>query len=129
MSAAELAIAREAALPELFAAIDAKDADAFVRFLTPDGLFRFGSAPAAEGRDAVREAVTGFFGTIKGLEHTLKKVIPTGDTLVTEGDVTYTRHDGSAISLPFVDVFEYDGELISEYKIYMDIGPLYAATA
>lgn len=128
MSTAELAVGRETALPELFAAIDAKDADAFVEFLTPEGRFLFGSMPAAEGRDAVREAVNGFFGTIKGLEHALHKVIQTGDTLVTEGVVTYTRHDDTAITLPFVDVFEYDGELISEYKIYMDIGPLYAAT-
>jgi hypothetical protein len=40
--------------------------------------------------------------------------------------VTYQRHDGSEISLPFTDIFEYDGDLIAHYKIYMDIGPLYA---
>ncbi len=125
MSAAEIAIARESALPGLFAAIDAKDADQFVSFLTPGGSFRFGSAPAAVGRDAVREAVSGFFESIQGLSHELGKIVSSGDTLVTEGEVTYTRHDGSTITIPFVDVFEYDGELISEYKIYMDIAPLF----
>ena len=127
MSAAELAVAREATLRELFASIDAQDADRFVEFLTPDGSFRFGSAPAVEGREAVREAVAGFFESIRGLSHALDRVVSEGDTLVTEGAVTYTRHDGSTITLPFVDVFEYEGELISEYKIYMDIAPLYAA--
>ncbi len=126
MSTAESVAAREAALTGLFAAIDAKDADRFVNFLAPDGSFRFGSAPAAVGRDAVREAVAGFFESIKGLSHALQKVLPAGDSLITEGEVTYTRHDGSTITLPFVDVFEYDGDLISEYKIYMDIAPLYA---
>jgi hypothetical protein len=28
--------------------------------------------------------------------------------------------------LPFTDVLEYSGELISQYKIYIDISPLYA---
>lgn len=126
MSTAESLTAREAALTGLFAAIDAKDADRFVGFLTPGGSFRFGSAPAAVGRDAVREAVAGFFESIRGLSHTLHKVIPLGNTLVAEGEVSYARHDGSTITLPFVDVFEYDGDLISEYKIYMDIAPLFA---
>jgi hypothetical protein len=30
------------------------------------------------------------------------------------------------ITLPFTDVFEYEGGLISQYKIYIDINPLYA---
>jgi hypothetical protein len=36
-----------------------------------------------------------------------------------------TRHDATEIALPFINVFEFDGDLISGYKIYMDIGPLY----
>jgi hypothetical protein len=30
------------------------------------------------------------------------------------------------LTLPFTNVFELDGELISHYKIYIDIAPLYA---
>jgi hypothetical protein len=46
--------------------------------------------------------------------------------MVCEGEVTYTRHDESEITLPFVNVFEFEGELISHYKIYADSEPLYA---
>ena len=35
-------------LTDLFAAIDANDAAAFVGFLTDDAVFRFGSAPSVE---------------------------------------------------------------------------------
>ena len=49
-----------------------------------------------------------------------------GPTLVCEGEVTYRRHNGTEITLPFTDIFEYDGDLIAQYKIYIDIGPLYA---
>ena len=87
----------------MFAAIDRKDSTVFVGYLTDDAVFRFGSAPAVRGRDAIREAVDGFF----------------------EGEVTYTRLDGTSVTLPFADVFEYEGDQIAEYKIYIDIAPLY----
>lgn len=119
--------AEQPILDGLFAAIDARDADAFVGFLSVDASFRFGSAPAAEGRDAIRTAVNGFFETIAGLSHHIDTVFGNGSTLFCEGEVTYTRHDGSTITLPFADVFEMQGELIREYKIYMDIAPLYAS--
>jgi hypothetical protein len=46
--------------------------------------------------------------------------------LVCEGEVTYRRLNNTEITLPFTDVFEYDSNLISQYKIYIDISPLYA---
>lgn len=110
----------------LFAAIDAKDAAAFVDYLTDDAVFRFGSAPPVRGRAAIEAAVDGFFGTIAGCSHLVHKTLISGSTLVCEGNVTYTRVDGSSITLPFTDVFEYDDALISHYKIYMDISPLYS---
>ena len=120
--------AQQSLLRNLFAAIDAKDVDGFAEFLTPDASFRFGSAPAAAGADAIREAVGGFFTSIKALEHTVTRAFADGSTLFCEGSVTYTRHDDSAVTLPFADVFEMSADgLITDYKIYMDIAPLYAA--
>lgn len=110
----------------MFAAIDARDGAGFVAFLTEDAVFRFGSAPAVQGRDAIQAAVEGFFTTIAGCSHNIANTLAQHDTLVCEGDVTYTRHDGSEITLPFTDVFEYEGDLIAHYKIYIDVGPLYA---
>ena len=103
-------------LSDLFAAIDANDAAAFVGFLTDDAAFRFGSAPAVEA----------FFDSIKTCSHTLTSSFGRGSTHFCEGETTYTRHDGSQVTVPFADVFEYDGDLISQYKIYADIAPLYA---
>ena len=117
---------QQSTLDSLFAAIDAKDIDTFLDHLTDEPSFRFGSAPAAVGRDGVRAAVDGFFGTIAGLSHELDLAMAEGDTLVCGGTVTYTRHDGSSVAIPFVDVFDMDGLKIKNYKIYMDIAPLYA---
>lgn len=110
----------------MFAAIDAQDSDAFVAYLTEDAKFRFGSAPPVQGRSAIRAAVDGFFGTIAGCAHRIDRTLQDGDTLVCVGEVTYQRHDGGAITVPFTDVFEYDNGLIASYGIYIDIAPLYA---
>lgn len=110
----------------MFEAIDRQDTTAFVGFLTEDAVFRFGSAPAVRGRAAIFSTVDGFFGTIAGCSHDVKNTLASGPTLVCEGEVTYRRHNGTEVTLPFTDVFEYDGDLIAQYKIYIDIGPLYA---
>ena len=118
--------AQQGMLQDLFAAIDARNAERFVGFLTEDATFRFGSAPPVQGREAIRQAVGEFFATIAGLSHAVTNWLASDGALVCEGEVTYTRHDGSTVTLPFADFFELDNGRISHYKIYMDIGPLYA---
>lgn len=113
-------------LTGLFAAIDAQDAEAFAAFLTDDARFRFGSSPAVNGREAIAEAVAGFFDSIAGLSHAVHLFTAEGSTLVCEGNTTYTRHDGRTVRLPFANVFEMHGDKICDYKIYADLAPLYA---
>jgi limonene-1,2-epoxide hydrolase len=113
-------------LDALFASIDSKDTDAFLDFLTKDGTFRFGSAPAVQGRAAMRPVLNEFFASIESSQHTIGTIVAEGSTLFCEGTVMYRRLDGGQVLIPFVDVFEYTGKLIAEYKIYIDIGPLYA---
>jgi ketosteroid isomerase-like protein len=116
-------------LGRLFAAIDAMDTDAFIAMLTPDAEFQFGNAPPVQTRNLIGESVDGFFSTIAGLRHDLHNVVDNGPLLACEGSVTYTRHDGTTVTLPFADVFEFDGDLIAGYRIYMDIGPVYTAAS
>lgn len=113
-------------IAEVFAAVDANDADQFVAHLTEDCIFRFGSAPAIAGRTEIAAAVGGFFDSIAGCSHRVSSVWREEGSLVCEGEVRYQRLDYSEISIPFVDVFEFRGELISNYKIYIDLSPLYA---
>lgn len=114
------------AFDKLFASIDAMDTQSFLAFLTPDVEFRFGSAPAVSGHEGVRAAVDGFFASIAGLSHKVYRTVVDGDTVVVEGDSTYTRHSGSEITLPFCNVFETDNGRIAVYRIYLDIAPLFA---
>ena len=112
---------------KLFVSIDAMDTEGFLGFIAPDAEFRFGSASPVKGHDGIRAAVQGFFSSFAALSHDLQRLVADGNTVVCEGEVTYTRHDGSRITLPFCNVFETDGGVITLYRIYVDVAPLYAA--
>ena len=110
---------------ELFRRVDAKDCDGWLGYLAPDARFRFGNAPAVEGRQAIREAVRAFFGAVSGLRHDISDVWRQSDTVISRGAVTYTRLDGSELAVPFATIFEMDGDLIRDYSVYADISQLY----
>ena len=113
-------------LRALFSAIDASDADAFCAYLTDDAVFRFANAPAVRGRSAIEQAVRQFFASIRRSRHELGHIWSTATTVALEGFVTYTRLDGSEVTLPFADTMVLRGDLLAEYNIYIDIAPLYA---
>ena len=111
---------------QLFAAIDGKDADAFVGFLTENAVFAFGNTQPVSGRAAIRELLVGFFASIRALRHEVTDAWRLPDMAVAIGQVTYTRLDGSSLSVPFADVLKMRQGLVSEYLIYVDASRLYA---
>lgn len=111
---------------EIFADIDSMIADKFLAHLTEDVVFRFGNAEPAVGRAAVREAVAGFFSTIDGLSHHILDVYDVGDTAVARIDVEYKRKDGKSVTVPDADILEFDGDLVRDWQIYIDVAPVFA---
>jgi len=111
----------------LFGAIDARDTKRFLRFLTPDAQFRFGNAPTISGHEAIDAAVSGFFAAIAACQHQLLRTWIGSTTVACEGAVTYTRHDGSTVTVPFANAFELRGDSIAAYRIYIDNSPLFSA--
>ncbi len=116
----------EEKIESLFNDIDKMDADKFASYLEEDVSFRFGNAPVVTGKKAVRDAVDGFFKSIKGIRHKKLKMWVHTDSVLYQGIVTYTRHDGTEVTLPYLNVFFLNGEKIKEYLIYMDVNPLFA---
>ena len=49
----------------------------------------------------------------------------TGDAVVAEAEVTYARKDGSTVTLPVVTSYRPAGPPISDYRIFMDVAPLF----
>lgn len=116
----------EDGIRELFDAIDSKDAARFAGFLSPAANFRFANAEPVEGRAAVEAAVDAFFTSIRALSHDVQRVLRQEACVVCEGWVTYTRHDGSELHVPFLNLFEIDDGLIGDYRVYIDASALYA---
>lgn len=113
-------------VPQMFAAIDAMDVNAFVSFFTDDACFRFGNAPVVTGRTNIRDAVVGFFGTIKALRHRLLHTWAHPDAVICEGEVTYTRPDDSEVTIPFANILHIANGRVSAYHIHIDVTPLHA---
>jgi len=105
----------------------ALDTDAFVALLTPDVRFRFGSAPELHGRDAVRALVQQLFDSMNHVKHTTRKVLTDENQILLQADVEFAPKQGVPMTFPYVNVLtvEDDG-LISEYRIHIDILPLFA---
>jgi len=110
----------------IFADIDSLDPDRFVAHLTLDVTFRFGNAEPVTGRAAVREGVAGFFGTIKGMTHHLLNTWDSGDVTVAQIDVEYVRADGKHVTVPNADILAFDGDLVRDWQIYIDLTPVFA---
>jgi hypothetical protein len=111
---------------KIFADIDALAPEKFVTHLTPDVVFRFGNADPQVGREAVREGVSGFFSTIAGITHNILRSWDVGDVTIVQIDVEYLRQDGKSVTVPNVDVLAYDGDLVRDWQIYIDVAPVYA---
>jgi ketosteroid isomerase-like protein len=110
----------------IFADIDAFDPDKFIAHLTPDVTFRFGNADPVVGRAAVKEAVTGFFSTIDGLTHHILSTYESGETVIAKIDVEYRRQDGKSVTVPNADILVFEGDLVRDWQIYIDVAPVYA---
>jgi ketosteroid isomerase-like protein len=110
----------------LFRSIDERDWRTFGSFLTPDVVFRYGSAPAVSGHAAVLGAADGAVAPFASVRHELSAFWDSGSRMAMEGQVTYALADGRSVTLPFVNVFGMRDGLIAEYLIYIDPAPVMA---
>lgn len=109
----------------LFNSIDRMDNEAFLDFLTDDVIFRFGNASAVTGKTATGAAVSGFFSSIKGIQHELISTWVEEGATICHGTVTYTRHDTTTLSIPFANILILENDLIKDYMIFADTSQLY----
>lgn len=110
----------------LFGAIDAKNTTSFLEFLSEDASFRFGNGEPITGRSNIKAAVEAFFASIRSSRHDVKSTWSTPQASACHGTVTYTRHDGGTVTLPFANaMYHQDDGKINDYLIHIDIAPLY----
>ena len=113
-------------IEKLFDSIDNKNPEAFVSFLSPGCTFKFGNLPAVTGTEQIRDFVSGFFDSIASLSHTIKDSWNVEDGVICHGDVSYTRKDGSVLTVPFANILKSDSGGIADYMIFADTSQLYS---
>jgi ketosteroid isomerase-like protein len=111
---------------EIFSAFDAKDVPALAALMTDDVRLRLGNAPMVEGKTAFIEAVAAFVGSVAQFHHDIVNVWSDEDALIAELEVHYTRLDGGEIILPCCNVFRLRNGSVADYRVYIDIAPVYA---
>ncbi len=111
-------------IEEVFKTADSMNSVAFSELLTKEVKFRFSNGDLWTGRKSVVDGLNYLFSKIVSLRHDIKGVYKDGDSFAVEAIANYTMIDGKIISLPVVSVLKYNGNLIDDYRIYMDITPV-----
>ena len=112
-------------MQDLFKAIDAFDTRKFASYLDDNANFRFANIPVVTGRNNIFDFVAGFFQGIKAISHKNLEFWELEGIRFVNGNVTYTRHDNSTLSVDFSNTFKLEGDKIKEYRIFIDNSELF----
>jgi ketosteroid isomerase-like protein len=110
----------------IFAAFDAKDIAGLAAMMADDVRLQLGNADAVEGKSAFVEALQAFFASVARFRHVVTSVWKDREALIAELEVHYTRLDGKELTLPVCNVFRLRDGFVVDYRVYMDIDPVYA---
>lgn len=112
-------------IQSFYQTVDRMDAQGFAERFAEDATFKFANNEPVRGRPAIAGLADSIFKSIKGIAHRAVNVWEHPTATLFEGIVTYTRHDDSQVSIPFMAVYEMRGELVQNYRVYIDATPLH----
>jgi ketosteroid isomerase-like protein len=110
----------------IFAAFDSKDIGVLAALVTDDVRLQIGNAEVVDGKADFVEALQIFFSSVAAFRHTVTNVWSDVDAVIVELKVSYTRLDGTELTLPCCNVFRLRNGAVADYRVYMDITPVYA---
>jgi ketosteroid isomerase-like protein len=121
------ATAAEATVLAVIAATDAADVDRLSELVSDDIRLQFGSNEPTIGKQALLDGAIAFNASIASIKHDIGSLWHVdSDVVITEMTVHYKRLDGRRLSLPCTNIFHVRGGRIADYRVYMDIAPLFA---
>jgi hypothetical protein len=110
-----------------FRSADTFDIEQLTAWFADDVEVRFGNQPAIVGKSGAREAFAGFWSNIAGMRHAREALVSLGNMAAQMSIVTYTRHDGSEVSMPVASHLRRTGPAqIDRLWIFIDMAPLFA---
>ncbi|WP_327048939.1 nuclear transport factor 2 family protein [Microbispora sp. NBC_01189] len=111
----------------VFRSVDSFDPEEFGRLLAEDATLVFGNAEPLAGRESIVAGLREFYSIIGGLRHRVVRNWQVDADIIAETEVTYRRLDGRDASAVAVSIWRTrDDGLISDYRIFVDLAPIYA---
>ena len=103
-------------------ALDSFDAAGIASYYAKDAVARVAGASPIRGRDAIRQSLARFLGTVESTRHTHVMLWIGDDVSVLEADVTLTLTDRSVVTLPVTYVHHWRDEMIeaAEVRFYLE---------
>ena len=120
---------RAALIRQMYAASDSGDVEGLLERLDDDIVLVFSNSEPVHGKEAVKSTAGQVTTKLKGVRHEIHELwsaAEDADVIIARMTVHYTRFDGTTVSLPCCNVYRMKGDLIGEYRVYMDITPVFA---
>jgi ketosteroid isomerase-like protein len=119
--------AAEDTVRAIIEATDAADVDWVSDLVTDDIRLQFGSAEPTVGKQVLIDGAVAFNASIASIRHDVNALWTVeSDVVITEMMVHYERLDGHSVSLPCTNIFRVRDGKIADYRVYMDIAPVFA---
>ena len=115
----------------MFSALDNRDSDTVIGHLTGEVVVHLGNADPIQGGGAFIALFDQVLSALQGLRHEIHDVWRAAedpDVVIARMTVHYTRLDGVLVSVPCCNVFRLMNGLIAEYRVYVDMSPVFAGT-
>jgi ketosteroid isomerase-like protein len=110
---------------QMFARVDALDAQGFAACLTERASCQFGNNPVVTGRAEIEAFIGQLFAAIAGLRHELENCWSLGDRAFCNGHAVYVRKDGSELRVPWATISRFEDGKLAEYLVYSDTSRLF----
>jgi limonene-1,2-epoxide hydrolase len=109
----------------LFARGEAFDSEGFITFFTDTPVYQFANFNVCLDKASIKKSSEEVFTKISAVYHEIKMIWEVNNVVFVEMDVIYWRKDNSMVTLPCTDIFRFEGEKISEMRIFIDVNPLF----
>jgi len=112
----------------LFGSMLKQDFETFSTCLTDDVFYKVGSGDPIHGKQGVIDFLKSLYTQVTMQPPNTLQVIelPEKDQVIYEFDTNYLRlKDNKVIHFACTDVLRFTGDKIKEWRVYVDISPLY----
>jgi ketosteroid isomerase-like protein len=129
MSTTSKLVPEREAIRALFAATDRGDLAGVTSYLHDGVVVFLSNREPIHGADAYAELYGQVAGMLAGLRHEILDIWSAAEdrsVWIVRMTVHYARADGPTVSLPCCNVLRFTEGLVSEYRVFMDMTPVFA---